>query len=75
MIVEAMWNMLEATQGFTTEDLKKRITEIDMRDGQLDGQVKSTGPKPCPECGRPVTRNRPFCIYCGKRFTPEPFDR
>jgi hypothetical protein len=77
MITEALWEFLKQEHGYSDEDLIKRIAEIDIRDGKLDGRVhpESSGPKECPDCGRPIGRRRPTCLYCGTPLVRGPFDR
>jgi len=52
MINEALWAILKEQHGYTDEDLISRISEIDLRDGKLDGKVEKLGPIQCPTCGR-----------------------
>ena len=65
MISEALWELLRDTAKLTEQDLHKKLYEIDMRDGELDGQNKRKAQK-CPECGHMVSSRHPACIYCGK---------
>jgi hypothetical protein len=46
-------------------DLHKKLYEIDMRDGVLDGKNQRKAQK-CPECQHMVSTRHPACIYCGK---------
>jgi len=73
LCTQALWELLKEQQGFTEEQLIGRITEIDMRDGKLDGKLASQGPLACPKCGRPNTRTRVACIYCGTVLPQDPF--
>ena len=75
MITEALWILLKKQNGYTDETLAGLINEIDLRDGQLDGRVGKTPPKPCPSCGRILVKHRPLCLYCGKPVPMEPFAR
>ncbi|MFH0911348.1 MAG: hypothetical protein V1918_07600 [Planctomycetota bacterium] len=76
MTTEALWEMLKEEHGYTDEDLIKRLAEIDLRDGKIDGKVARTeAPAKCPECGRALARRRPFCIFCGTPIVAMPFDR
>ena len=75
MISEALWDMLKERHGYRDVDLIKRVAEIDMKDGQLDGRVQKTEPKACPHCRRKLTRRRMICLYCGKPVLPEVFAR
>ncbi|MFC1744479.1 hypothetical protein ACFL35_10840 [Candidatus Riflebacteria bacterium] len=65
MITEALWAMLKEEHGYEDEKLVEMITEIDLRDGKLDGRVAIDDPEPCPNCKRKLQRNRNICIYCG----------
>lgn len=75
MITEAFWTLLKQQHGYTDTDLAKLVTEIDLRDGRLDGRVAPSPPQPCPFCGHTLAKKRPFCIYCGKPVAPDPFAR
>lgn len=75
MIAEALWGMLAEQYGYTEEDLVRRIHEIDLRDGRLDGRVAPAQPSKCPHCGRILEKTRPYCIYCGKPVLQDPFAR
>jgi hypothetical protein len=75
MISEALWNFLKKQHGYSDEDLVNAITEIDMRDGVLDGKAGKSEPQTCPNCGRVNGRNRTTCIYCGKPVPMLPFAR
>lgn len=66
MITEALWMVLKEQHGYDDEKLIQLMTQIDLRDGQLDGRVAKTAPEPCPHCGRPLTKNLPSCVYCGE---------
>lgn len=75
MITEALWTMLKEEHGYVDEDLIKKIMEIDMRDGRLDGRVAKSEPVVCPKCGRPASRTRSLCMYCGGLIVRTPFER
>jgi hypothetical protein len=75
MITEALWNFLKKEHGYSDEDLVDAITEIDMRDGVLDGKSGKSAPQTCPNCGRVNARGRPNSIYCGKPVPMAPFAR
>lgn len=66
MITEAMWMLLKEQHGYDDEKLVQLITQIDLRDGQLDGRVAKTNAENCPHCGRTLGKNLPTCMYCGK---------
>ncbi len=64
MICEALWELLREKTGLTQEDLYKKLYEIDMRDGVLDGQNQAKV-RDCPSCHRPVSGRHGACLYCG----------
>lgn len=66
MITEALWMLLKEQHGYDDEKLVQLMTQIDLRDGQLDGRVAKTTVENCPHCGRPLVKNLPSCMYCGK---------
>jgi hypothetical protein len=65
MICEALWELLSENEGLSEADLHKKLYEIDMRDGILDGKNQRKAKK-CPECEHMVSTRHPACIYCGK---------
>jgi hypothetical protein len=75
LCTQAMWEILKEEHGCTEEQLIRKITEIDMQDGKLDGKVAKQGPIACPQCGRTNKRTRVACLYCGTPFKVEPFAR
>lgn len=66
LISEALWMVLKEQHGFTDDKLTQMITEIDLRDGQLNGHVARTQAETCPHCGRTLAKNLTCCMYCGK---------
>ena len=75
MITEALWMCLKKEHGYQDADLMDLITQIDRRDGKIDGRVAPTPPRGCPDCGKVLYKKRPFCMYCGKPVPIEPFAR
>ena len=76
MITEALWSILKEKHGYGDEELMKRITEIDQRDGKLDGHAVSSVAPVCPQCKRMhIAKHRPICLYCGATISVEPFRR
>ena len=61
--------------GRSDEDLIRRIADIDLEDGKLDGRKAATPPRPCPHCQRVLSKNRPRCLFCGKPVEMLPFER
>jgi ribosomal protein L32 len=64
LICEALWELLREKTNLTEEDLYKKLYEIDMRDGALDGQNQPKM-RECPNCHRPVSGRHAACLYCG----------
>ena len=64
LISRALWEILSVGKGMKEEDLLELITEIDLRDGKLDGHL---GLKviECPECHHKVSTRHDHCLYCG----------
>ena len=75
MINEALWSMMKEQFEYTDQHLIDRITEIDAKDGRVDGRVASQPPRACPKCGRPSARKRAVCVYCGQVVPSDPFAR
>jgi hypothetical protein len=75
MITEALWDILKEQHGYSDEELTKRVQQIDMRDGKLDGRVAAAGVRSCPSCKRPVSGRHLMCIYCGQAIGGDLFAR
>ena len=75
MISEALWEMLKEKNGYTDDDLMRRVAAIDMKDGKLDGKVAKSTPAECPKCKRVLNRRHTACIYCGEPVVQHPFRR
>lgn len=75
MICEALWSILKEQHGYADEELFRRITEIDLRDGRADGRVAPSPPERCASCGHVVAKHRPLCLYCGRPMVKDPFAR
>ena len=64
MICESLWELLQEKTGVTLEEFHKKLYEVDMRDGVLDGKNQRK-PSKCPKCNHMVSARHPACIYCG----------
>ncbi len=64
MISHALWEIVCFQCGLTDEDILRKISEIDLRDGVLDGKNQGT-PTTCTGCGQRVSTRNPACPYCG----------
>ncbi len=75
MITEALWTIMKEEHGYSDDQLIEKVSEIDMRDGRLDGQAKTPQVLKCPNCGRTLMKHRPVCLYCGAAVAVSPFQR
>lgn len=75
MITEALWTFLKKQHGYTDDDLRNMVQEIDLRDGKADGQTGKEQPLQCPKCGRANAAKRTFCMYCGTALQGNLFAR
>lgn len=66
LVTHAMWTLLSERTQITEEDLLRRITEIDARDGTVDGRV-ARQPVKC-SCGAMVCAKFQRCLFCGKDY-------
>ena len=75
MITEALWSILKEVHGYDDRELFRRVVDIDMRDGRLDGKVAKKEAPNCPHCGRKMIGAKPMCLYCGKHSIRNLFER
>ena len=68
----AMAEILRDRLGVTEKEIEAKLTEIDLRDGQLDGKVRPS-PLPCLQCQRTSAAHRKHCLYCGGELTSNSF--
>ena len=61
---QAMWELIRDQTQITEQDLENKITEIDGRDGRIDGKI-ATQSLTCHECGKPTNSKRAYCVMCG----------
>ena len=64
LAVMAMWSILQDRLGVTEADLVKRMQELDLSDGKLDGKVAQPAGT-CGSCNRVMSARYKRCIYCG----------
>jgi hypothetical protein len=61
----AIWEFMKEQHGYTDEHLIAKITEVDARDGTVDGKIGGRAEN-CQNCGRPaLTKRRDKCLWCG----------
>ena len=58
--------MFELMPGISEEQLKAKIQEIDLRDGQADGRMTPRG-KRCPKCDAMMSPKFGRCLFCGHK--------
>ena len=75
LITEALWRIAKERLGCDENELIRQITLIDLEDGKLDSRKPTTAPKPCPKCGRVLSKHRPRCLFCGEPIAADPFER
>ena len=61
---QALWELLRDRTKLTEDELRAKISEVDLRDGRADGKMTSSGP--CSECGRVLNQRHMRCLYCGE---------
>ncbi len=61
---QALWELLQEKMGLTEAEFLAKITEVDGRDGQVDGKLTSAR-MTCPSCQRPqLGRKNDRCDFC-----------
>ena len=81
LIIEAIWLLVKEKTDLTDEDLSRMITELDLKDGRLDGKLNRAAaqgpPGKCPDCGATVSRKFNRCLFCGYQAEGEasPFNK
>jgi hypothetical protein len=63
LVIDAMWSLLEDS-GYTDEQLRQRIEELDAADGSADGRHTPQAAE-CTNCGARVAPGLPACQFCG----------
>lgn len=71
---QALYELMRAHTGITDEELRRKMREIDRRDGVEDGKL-SAAPLKCPKCYSAVTAGALKCPSCGATVAPKyPFE-
>jgi hypothetical protein len=63
LVVDGIWSLLEDA-GYTDEQLRQRIQEIDLADGTEDGR-RTQSVAQCAVCDAKVAAGLPACQFCG----------
>lgn len=66
LVNTALFEIMCAKLGVTSEEIKSKIQEVDLRDGQADGKLGAQPVAPCRKCNRPISRKHARCLYCGE---------
>jgi len=75
IVTEALWNILREKLSLEEQELVRRMVQIDLRDGKLDGRVAPSPPQQCPKCNRTLPKGKSRCMFCGEPIPPRPFAR
>ena len=70
LVVDAMWSLLRES-GWTDEQLKQRIEELDAADGVMDGR-RTAKARRCTKCEAMVAADRITCAFCGAEMPSAP---
>lgn len=62
---QALWEILQEELNLSNETILKKMQEVDLRDGSLDGRL-TADVTACPNCKRSNKASRMNCIYCGE---------
>ncbi|QXC60977.1 hypothetical protein KSP35_22125 [Aquihabitans sp. G128] len=74
LLTDALWELASEKLGVTEEQLAAKVTEIDARDGSIDGR-RTRPATTCPQCSSAVPKGRATCMFCGAaQPAPPPFD-
>jgi len=74
LVNQALYELLKERTAMTDEELRRKIREVDERDGLEDGKVK-VSPLRCPKCDYTLTPGALSCQSCGATVAPKyPFE-
>ena len=74
LVSQALYELVKEETGITDERLRRKISEVDLRDGSEDGELKAC-PLRCPKCQNTMTAGALFCQFCGAKVAPKyPFE-
>ena len=68
LICQAMWSLIKDKTDLTEEDLVKRVIDIDLKDGKLDGKYSNPIVK-CKKCDAAISHRFKKCLFCGEEYT------
>ena len=61
---QALWEILREKAHMDDDEIRAKMLEIDLRDGELDGKM-TRHPIKCAACGQMGNSARTTCLYCG----------
>ena len=62
LVCQALWTLVRDRTGITEGDLLRRVQELDLSDGRLDGRIAEAAV--CAACGRTSSKRHARCLYC-----------
>lgn len=68
LVCQALWTLVQEKTDLTDKDLLERMTELDLKDGVLDGK-QTKPPVECPKCGSMMCRKFNRCLFCGEEYS------
>ena len=66
LICCALFELVQASGGISEEQLRKKIAEVDLRDGVQDDRITPQAKK-CPKCGAMMSPKFRRCLFCGHK--------
>lgn len=74
LVNQALYELLKEKNGISDEDLRRKVREIDLRDGAANARLDAS-PLRCPKCQSAVTAGALSCPSCGATVAPKyPFE-
>jgi hypothetical protein len=64
LICCALFELVQDSSGVSEEQLRKKIAEIDLRDGEQDNRITPRAKK-CPKCDAMMSPKFRRCLFCG----------
>ena len=71
LVTMALFELLQEATGVSEQQLRAKITEVDLRDGQADGRM-TRQPKKCPKCDAMMSPHFGRCLFCGHQDDSAP---
>jgi len=65
LLCQSMWEVLREQTGLSDSELRAKVTEVDIRDGKVDGKINQQI-FACPRCGKNCNSTNKICIMCGE---------